>query len=304
MIQRILRRLRTSSFWGVVLMLSGLALAVAWLGIGQTNLVCSLSDGLKHDYFGTQATESVTAHRRIRQLILGWQHDDGWRVGESGSKKDVPELLNTRLNEDFDSCFSGHRGMTMKLITNHTVTRGRRDDWKQWWDKHSHQSQAEWMMNGFKLKGIEFNLPPDIPTQIRLLKLIGRDYREQSTRLVQNAPEISLPEYIITNLKRTLLAHDFDASKITPAQLAEDPTGDLWQGVISMSMGQYRHKSMHNPFEESADSEPSSLKIDVFHPATPWIYWLGSFLLFQSGFFLWLRARFERRLMTPQSPEA
>jgi hypothetical protein len=301
MIRRVLSFLSKASFWGVVLMLLGLAWAVVVLGFMLPNLVSTLAEGLVGGY-PVQADGTVVAYQRMRQRIFGWTyHDDGWWFGYTGAKEDLPVILGTRANEDFDTCSDGHRGMAMVLMTNHSVKGGTRDDWKRWCDAHAHQTQAEWMMAGFKEVGIEFKLPPDHATEVQLLKWIGRDAREQEMQFKVDpppAPPPSLPDYIVTNLQRVLHYHGFDATKITQEDIAADSNGEIRLGMTTVLKNHSFLRFMHNPFDDP-QRPPSQAKLNgILNPLTPWIHWAISFTLFQAGFFLWLRARFKRQAAT------
>lgn len=275
-------------------MLLGLCYVVLILGVIQPLLICNVTVLLAYPGFEETAVRSVEAHRRVRQAIFRWGHDDGIAMAPSGTKADVPRLLDVDKDENFGSCAGGHRDHAMECITNHSAG-STLADWKAWWEAHSHQTQAQWIMDGFKAKGIEFTLPPDHPTCLRLLKLLGRDHREQKRRFEENPPERSLPDYIILNIRRVLKHHDFDGSAVTQEDIAADPSGELLDGLKAMMKYRVANSYLSDPFDaeglEAWNRSPSG----SLHPATMWIHTLIAFLLFQSGFYLWLRARFRRR---------
>ena len=271
-------------------MVIGLAHIFLIFGLMLPLQLCRVSDFLSYPGFETRAAREVEAHRRVRQTIL-WSHDDGFALGRSGTKDDLRGLLEFTNDESFGSCAGGHRDSALEDITNQRAGDSLAE-WKEWWAVHSHQTQAQWTMDGFKAKGIEFSLPPDHATCLRLLKLLGRDSREVKRRFEENPPERSLPSYIIVNIHRVLFHHEFDGVAVTREDIASDPSGELLDGLKSVLSNRVANSFLSDPFHDDEDKFLGRMSLGGLHPSVMWMHTFIAFVVFQSGFYLWLRARF------------
>lgn len=117
--------------------------------------------------------------QKEKALLAGhWTHDDGFRVGEFGGKDWVERLIHEAAEgRDLEGCGNSHKDGSLIQITNQQPPdkpgMSIEQWWQDWWRDHQHQSQEEWVQEGFAKMGYPIKLPADRSDWKVLLTILG-----------------------------------------------------------------------------------------------------------------------------------
>jgi hypothetical protein len=117
--------------------------------------------------------------QKEKSLLSGhWTHDDGFRVGEFGGKDWVKRLLHEATEgRHLEGCGNSHKDGSLTQITNQQPPdhsgMSIEQWWQEWWRDHQHQSQEEWVQEGFSKMGYPIKLPADRSDWKTLLRILG-----------------------------------------------------------------------------------------------------------------------------------
>lgn len=178
----------------------------------------------------------------IRQF--GWRHDDAGEVGVCGGEE-WAEWIMARLPIEHDprECGSGHKVSALKNITNFSPVLDDSAPWKpwkeelplwlSWWEQHQHQTQAEWIVDGFAAMGVTIHNPPVKEDWPALLKVLG----QVNPKFVKGAQEAGRvqPGHLYHNAYRCLRDSSFDPVKFA---LEEPLTPEVKAGLLYYSKRQ------------------------------------------------------------------
>jgi hypothetical protein len=277
---------------GMTLILIGAAVGAFWLFYGSVVQKSFAYDRLYlSEMHGTSRTLWWDTHRYTMRLI-GWQHDDFAMVGASATKEDVPWILDGPSGNTFDECGAGHRGSALEHVTNHSAG-NTREKWLEWWDQHKNETQAEWIMQGFREFGLNIRLPLDHDAHLRLLSIIGKGTPDFSKKDWKSG----VPDHIRFNASRLLRDTGFKLNSITQEEVGKDVSGDLLKGIIAHAGGNW-------PPSMAVPVFGKPLKEHTWPILSPWIgrtFIAASGLLMAFGWWLRRRKPFEASTATPAS---
>jgi hypothetical protein len=214
----------------VVLIVLGGFIGIAWITWGAPLWRSVLYDSLA--LYGGNSRTWWEAHRSAAKAH--WRHDDFVEVGSSATKEDLKWIISDgAAGADFDSCDAGHRASALEIISNQTPG-GTREAWQKWWQDHQHETQNQWILDGFAKWGLPVSFPLERGTTLALLRLIGRGTFSPT----EGSRHGEVPRHIRNNALRLLRDVDFKAESITAQEISDESTGDLWKGVLEYTRWQ------------------------------------------------------------------
>ncbi len=173
-------------------------------------------------------------------LRLGmWGHDDAFLVGRFGGKAWAEPLAESVISGEGVGCAGGHRDSSLEYLTNHSAPDEEKlaEFWSEWWRKHKDESQAEWIKQGFAVRGIVVALPTSEANWPDLLRVLGAELAGPTqARESKNLQ----PENIRYNAYRWLRDSGFDPVRfmIDHDEARRDP--EITRGLL-----EYREKEIY-----------------------------------------------------------
>lgn len=190
---------------GCFLVLTGLgALALYWAVV----LPILLSS-----HFGLDEDRSPAHFWKQKQRCLKVGvvfHDDGWCIGKLGGKDWFLHALERIKNRDGLSCAGGHMDIALSYLTNHDFGDAPEviQQAEEWWSTHKHQSQEDWVREGFAVKGIDIQMPPPKEEWPKLLSVLGK--KSATEKRWDGTMANEYEEHICYNAYRTLRDSGFE----------------------------------------------------------------------------------------------
>lgn len=229
-----------------------LLLAAAALGFFMFVVVPARFQRQSLDWWFSHTEAARWQEREASIKRWGWEHDDFGDVGSYGGKEWAAWIME-RINAEHDlsECREGHKEGALRTITNHAPPLTETDPatdrkkwgpwpqqtawWKEWWSKHQHESQEEWVRAGFASAGIEIEQPLSHEGAEKLLALIGQRSDRTTTfkPKVINADTLQpLNEHFLRyNAMRWLRDSDFDVAAYAMEKITPETPDAVKQGV-------------------------------------------------------------------------
>lgn len=176
----------------------------------------------------------------LREARTDWRFWHADSIGEGGGRDEIPWLIAG--GPSGKAFWSSGRSRALALITNQYPGKTR-EKWETWWQENKDGTQEEWILQGFALQGFGVQVPPSRETCLMMLKSVGSAFYNSKTASSRDGP----PGYdhLVINAMRLLRDHEFDATSITPQELANDTHGQLLRGLLQYHHWQKSHPMMN-----------------------------------------------------------
>jgi len=158
-----------------------------------------------------------------------WNHDAFVLVGRFGNKDWVAWImLRIHPGDDISDCAAGHKDEALKIMTNQEAGDSA-DAWLDWWAKNQSKSQEEWILEGFKLKGLELKTPLSKQNIHSLLRLI------EQNKHIDKSGDHPLYRSLHWNAMRWLRDSDFNPTNFGRSDLPRENPDEVLRGLVEYS---------------------------------------------------------------------
>ncbi len=213
----------------------------------------------EHPEPGTWAIERERWEAKLERMRkVGWEHDDGYYFGRLGTKDEAVFLIRKlpRGMTDLNGCLGsqGHQHLSygLALMTNQDLG-PTSDAWIDWLAANKDNSQAEWILDGFKRAGVSLDGPsrdhsrwsaegqPKKAQALEVFRRVGihTEWHEaryggqqDNQKTTASEPADALKEHLIYNAFRLLRDCGFDATTLRAEDLAGPESAHILQGAL------------------------------------------------------------------------